>query len=206
MVLRTCLRDPIPEIFRAAELLAAAVAAHGAGRDDEAEGLIKLADDPRLAAWTESLWGKGGPWTQPPRPTPNSPPFLKLADRPVPRMPTAAQKAQLLARDGHHCRFCGIPLIRAEVRRRFTKAFPAAARWGRTNTSQHAALQAMWLQYDHVLPNARGGTSELSNLVITCAPCNFGRTNPTLEEVGLLDPRIRPPVRSDWDGLERFRP
>jgi 5-methylcytosine-specific restriction endonuclease McrA len=121
-------------------------------------------------------------------------------------MPTSGQKAQLLARDGHHCRFCGIPLIRAEVRRRFTDAYPSAARWGRRNVEQHAALQAMWVQYDHILPNARGGATDLSNLVITCAPCNFGRTDLTLEEVGLLDPRSRPPIRSAWDGLERFRP
>jgi 5-methylcytosine-specific restriction endonuclease McrA len=63
----------------------------------------------------------------------------------------------------------------------------------------------MWLQYDHLLPHARGGTNDLGNIVITCAPCNFARMNYTLEEIGLLDPRTREPVRSDWDGLERFR-
>jgi hypothetical protein len=29
--------------------------------------------------------------------------------------------------------------------------------------------------------------------------------NWTLDEVGLIDPRTRPPVRSDWTGLEEFR-
>lgn len=202
---RACLSEPIPEIFEAAQLLSAAATAHRAGLRDQAEEFIRLADNPRIAEWTESLWGRGGPWTQPPLAVSNPPPYLRKKDRPMPRMPTPAQKAQLLARDGHHCRFCGIPLIRAEVRKRFTKAYPDAARWDRTNPSQHAAFQAMWLQYDHVLPNARGGTSELSNLVITCAPCNFGRTELTLEEVGLLDPRMRSPTFSEWDGLERFR-
>lgn len=203
---RVCLRDPIPEIVDAARMLDAAVAAHGAGNYVEAAGLIRQADNPCITEWTESLWGKNGPWSQPRRPTPNAPPFLKPTDRPQPRMPTSAQKAQLLARDGHHCRFCGIPVIRAEVRMRFTKVYPEAARWGRTNLSQHAAFQAMWLQYDHVLPNARGGATDLSNLVIACAPCNFGRTDLTLEEAGLLDPRLRPVARPGWDGLERFRP
>jgi 5-methylcytosine-specific restriction endonuclease McrA len=202
----TCLREPIPEIFDAARCLDAAVVAHLAGDRVETERLIRVADDPRIAQWTESLWGRGGPWMQLPRPVPDPPPYLKRNARPLPRMPTAAQRAQLLARDGHHCRFCGIPLIRAEVRRRFMDAYPDAARWGRRNVEQHAAFQAMWVQYDHILPNARGGATDLSNLVITCAPCNFGRTDLTLEEVGLLDPRSRPPIRSAWDGLERFRP
>jgi hypothetical protein len=58
---------------------------------------------------------------------------------------------------------------------------------------------------DHMLPHARGGTSDLSNMIVTCAPCNNGRSNLTLEEVGLADPFLRAPVRSTWDGLERFR-
>jgi HNH endonuclease len=66
-------------------------------------------------------------------------------------------------------------------------------------------IQAIWLQYDHLLPHARGGSSDLSNIVVTCAPCNNGRCNLTIEEVGLSDPRLREPIRSTWDGLERVR-
>ena len=43
----------------------------------------------------------------------------------------------------------------------------------------------MWLQFDHLLPNQGGGDSKLDNVVVTCAPCNFGRMDHTLEEVGL---------------------
>ncbi|MCX6971643.1 MAG: HNH endonuclease [Verrucomicrobia bacterium] len=57
----------------------------------------------------------------------------------------------------------------------------------------------------HLLPHARGGTNDLENIVITCAPCNYARMNHTLEEVGLIDPRTREPIKSTWDGLERFR-
>ncbi len=60
----------------------------------------------------------------------------------------------------------------------------------------------MWLQNDHIIPHSRGGHTTLDNMVITCAPCNFGRMEYTLAEVGLADPRDRPPVISDWDGLE----
>jgi 5-methylcytosine-specific restriction endonuclease McrA len=111
----------------------------------------------------------------------------------------------LIQRDGHHCRFCGTPVIRKEVRRRVTSAYPDLRIWGVGNINQHAAFQTMWAQFDHILPYTRGGTNEIDNLVVTCAPCNFGRMQYTLEEVGLVDPRTRDPVRSTWDGLERFR-
>lgn len=62
----------------------------------------------------------------------------------------------------------------------------------------------MWLQYDHVLPHARGGNNDLSNVVITCAPCNFGRMDKLMEEIGVIDPRTRKAVDTDWDGLERL--
>ena len=114
-------------------------------------------------------------------------------------------KNALHERDGFHCRFCGIPLIRKEIRERIKKAYPEALPWGSKNIDQHAAFQAMWLQYDHLLPHARGGDNNLDNIVITCAPCNFGRMNWTLEEVGLIDPRTRQPARSVWTGLSEFR-
>jgi hypothetical protein len=74
---------------------------------------------------------------------------------------------------------------------------------------QHAALQCMWLQFDHLIPNERGGTSELENVVVTCAPCNFGRMQLTVEEAGLQNPLMRtiaPTWRrfETWDGLTRL--
>ena len=121
------------------------------------------------------------------------------------RMPTSEDRRILHQRDGYHCRFCGIPLIRREIRQRFCKLYPRVPIWGKKNIDQHAAFQAMWAQYDHVVPHAYGGGNDLANLVVTCAPCNFGRMELTLEEANLLDPRAREPVRSSWDGLERLR-
>lgn len=202
--LRPCLRDPIPEIAEAARLLQAAVQAHLAGDTKLALESIHRTNLPVIREWTESLWGSNSPYVRY-RSVENAPPSIPKEQRVNLRMPTTAEKQRLHERDGFHCRFCGIPLIRKEIRERIKKAYPEALPWGSKNIDQHAAFQAMWLQYDHLLPHARGGDNSLDNIVITCAPCNFGRMNWTLEEVGLIDPRTRPPVRSDWTGLEEFR-
>jgi 5-methylcytosine-specific restriction endonuclease McrA len=200
---RPCLREPIPEIADAARYLDAAVSAHLVGRFDLAEALIRLADIPAIREWTESLWGANSPYTQY-RVVAIAPPIFPKDQRVKVRMPTALEKQLLHQQDGYHCRFCGIPVIRSEIRDRLRKFYPDTLPWGKTNPEQHAAFQALWLQYDHLLPHARGGTNDLDNIVITCAPCNFGRGSYTLEEVGLADPRIREPIHSTWDGLERF--
>jgi hypothetical protein len=202
--LRICLRDPIPEIAEAARYLDEAVSAHLAGRSDLAEELIRRSDMPEIREWTESLWGKNSPYVKF-RAISNAPPTISREQRLALRMPTSTEKQALLQRDGYHCRFCGIPVIRETIRRRIRNSYPDALPWGRTNLTQHAAFQAMWVQYDHLLPHARGGDNSLDNIVITCAPCNFGRMNYCLDEVRLTDPRTREPVRSSWDGLERFR-
>lgn len=202
--MRQCLRDPVPEIFLAAADLDRAVSAHLRGNREEARALIAAADLPAIRKWSDSLWGPSGPWSRPI--SPGAGPAAISADLRVPaRMPNSRERLQLHERDGYHCRFCGIPVIRKEVRDRIKMAYPESLPWGRTNVSQHASFQAMWVQYDHLLPHARGGTNDLSNLVITCAPCNYGRWYRTLEEVGLENPLLRPPRSGPWDGLERFR-
>jgi hypothetical protein len=42
------------------------------------------------------------------------------------------------------------------------------------------------------------------NLVTACQACQYGRGRHALEEFGLSDPRERPPVVDDWDGLTRL--
>jgi 5-methylcytosine-specific restriction endonuclease McrA len=206
---RRCMREPIPAIFEVAALLGQAADAHLAGDAALAEALIKAADLPEVRAWTNSLWG--GAKDNPDqasfhrrRVVADGPPHVPKADRIPARMPNAAQQAVLIARDGRNCAFCGIPLIRAEVRRAFTRAYPDAAYWGRTTSTCHAAFQCLWLQFDHVLPHSRGGDNSLENFILTCAGCNYGRMSSTLAEVGLLDPRDRVIERTSWDGLERI--
>ena len=205
---RRCLREPITEIADAARLLDAAVTVHLLGLRNIAEELIRLADMPALRDFGESLWGPKSSYVQY-RAVPAAPPSLSKDQRAKERMPSAAVEAALFQRDGYHCRFCGIPVIRKQVRQRIREAYPCALRWGSTNAKQHAAFQLMWAYADHVVPHARGGNSSIDNLVIACAGCNFGRTYGsiccTLEEQGLIDPRTHERVNSTWDGLERFR-
>lgn len=198
--LRRCLHEPIPQVMDAARYLDAAATAHLASNSVLAEHLFRLADIPEVREWTESIWGKRSP-------------HLKLqatrvfssssTPRVKQRMPSTSDKRILHLRDGYHCRFCSIPVIRKEVREALRISYQGAIPWGSTNGSQHAAFQAMWAQYDHVIPHALGGDSSLDNLVVTCAPCNFGRMNHSLEEVSISDPRKRAPLSSHWDGLER---
>lgn len=201
---RTCLRDPIPEIFSAAEKLQAALQAHRSGDRAACHQLIVEADDPIVREWVSPLLGAS-----------SRNPFLRAQprghDRHLPktervpiRMPKKAECTRLRERQGYICAFCRIPLIRVEVRKALAAAYPSAAVWGRTNDVCHAALLAMWLQYDHVLPHSRGGDNSLDNLILTCAGCNYGRMSFTLAEVGIIDPRREPRSSSAWDGLEGF--
>jgi len=203
-VLRNCFRDPIPELFDAARYLDAAVSAHLSGRIELAAKLFQLANNPIIWAWTDSVWGRKSQYVKVHK-SKSEPAAMANNSREPARMPSAAQKRELHERDGYHCRFCSLPVVRSEVRKCISSVYPEAVPWGKTNNSQHAAFQAMWAQYDHVVPHSHGGTNTLDNLVVTCSACNFGRMSYTIQEVGLYDPRPRPPIQSIWDGLERFK-
>lgn len=199
--LRLALSEPVPQLWDAVRYLDAAVSAHNSGNRELAVELIRLADLQEIRRWTKSIWANNEVHVR----LRSNEPTLSKELRAKVRMPSPSERAQIHARDGYHCRFCSMPVIRPETRRRISSSYPDAAVWGRKESEQHAALQAMWAQYDHVVPHARGGTNDLSNVVLTCAPCNFGRGSYTLAEVAVLDPRDRAPVRSLWDGLERFK-
>jgi 5-methylcytosine-specific restriction endonuclease McrA len=206
---RRCLLEPIQEIWIAARMLHEAAEAHLSGETHRSEALIREADFPAIAQWTDSIWGRRSEHVHRFRPVPNPPPTLTVEARPQPRMPALEIRLRVKKRDGFFCRFCGIPVIDSSIRRRIRAAYPDALRWGRKNIEQHAAFQCMWLQYDHVLPNSRGGESSFDNVVVACAPCNFGRMEWTVEEVGLTDPLTAMVPRSwdaaaTWNGLSFF--
>jgi 5-methylcytosine-specific restriction endonuclease McrA len=199
--LRQSLSEPIAQLKDAARYLDTAVSAHLQQKPAIAEELFRLADMPEIRRWTKLIWANSEIHVR----ARSSEPTLAKELRAKERMPTQAEKSQVHQRDGYHCRFCGMPVVRSKTRKLIHQAYPQAVIWGDKEAQQHAAFQAMWAQYDHVVPHSRGGTNDLENLVLTCAPCNFGRAGYTLQEVAVTDPRSRLPVQSQWDGLERFR-
>lgn len=121
--LRYCLREPIPEIFDAACYLDAAVSAHLIGKKKIAEELFELANCKVVWQWLDEVWGANSAYVQY-RPIPDAPPTLPKALRVDERMPTAAEKKAIHDRDGYHCRFCGIPVIRRGVRQLISAQYP----------------------------------------------------------------------------------
>ena len=119
---RPRLRAPIPEIETAAGYLDEAVSAHLANQSERAKVLICQANSGNirdaLREWTESLWGKNGRRYVQYRKVEGAPPHLGRVPRDHYRAPTSAEKRLLHERDGYRCRFCGIPVIRREVRDR----------------------------------------------------------------------------------------
>ena len=204
MSLRYCLREPIPEIEIAAHRLEGAIAAHLRGERDAAEELLRQANDKVVWDWLDSVWGKETVYNRPRR-TLNDPPSLPKDQRAKPRDATDETKRLIHQRDGYYCRFCKIPVVRAKVRIAIRKEYPKAVPWEGTTATQHAAFQCMWAQYDHILPHARGGRSDLDNVYLTCAACNYGRGNYLLEDFDLLHPKCHAPRQRNWDGLENFR-
>lgn len=210
--LRDCFRDPIPEIFDAANLLDQAVSAHLDGDVARADKCIRAADFPVIGEWLDPIWSGHNNEIRSIRIVEGLPPVLPKEQRCQPRDATPAMKKALLQLDGFHCRLCGIPLVRPEVRKFLKKLYPDAVRWTGTRArDQHRGLQVMWAQYDHVVVHSRGGPTTLENLVVTCPACNFGRDRYMMSEVGLRDPRAH--SRSStwvnwrtWDGLERILP
>lgn len=209
--LRDCFATPIPEIFEAANLLDYAVSAHLNGDVLRADMLLRAADMPILGEWLDPIW------MAPHRQVVGEafaelPPVVPKANRYKPRDATDTMKRALVARDGHHCRLCGIPLVRAVIRKYLAAHYPEAVRWTDNKEKlQHRGLQVMWLQYDHVIVHSRGGKTTLENLVVTCPACNYGRDRYMMCEVGLRDPRVslRHPIWSgsqSWTGLERILP
>lgn len=72
---------------------------------------------------------------------------------------------------------------------------------GATNLTSHAIIHLTWPVADHVVPWNLGGRTDMSNLVASCASCNYGKAGYTTEEIGIASPFDRPPIVDEWDGL-----
>ena len=126
---------------------------------------------------------------------------LPVEERYPVRSPAKLQ-AGVFERDGYRCRYCGNKLIDQNLLRNFANALdsPNFTR-GTTNLTSHAIIHIAWPVADHVVPWSRGGETTIDNLVASCAPCNYGKAEYTIEQIDTANPLNRPPVVDDWDGL-----
>lgn len=120
------------------------------------------------------------------------------------RWPTpTATRVAIHRRDSWTCRYCRArttapPVLRL-LSEMYPEEFPYHPNWKAGQV--HPAYLLVSTSLDHVDPGGRGGSwLDEDNLVTACWPCNTGKADLRLEEVGwtLLGEEE---VRSDWDGL-----
>lgn len=203
--MRTSIRQPVPEVHAAIRALEAAVDAHLAGDPQLAAAKFRVANCPVTWHWLSEPWtrvSKNVIVKEPDGDTQQIPKSERDPDRNI----APAIRQSVLARDGYQCRYCGLPVVHADIRKIAHKLYPTEIPWNpRIAAEQHSAFQVTWLQFDHVEPHSHGGASSVDNVVISCAMCNFAKDRFTLRQLDLEDPRLRPPRPSNFDGLERFR-
>lgn len=204
--MRRCIKEPIPEIFAAWDAMKEAVDAHVHGDFARAEALFRQADAREVWDWLNSAWVGVIKNVVEMKPTGDST-VVPKSERDPDRNIAPHIRAAVLERDGYRCRYCGIPVIHADIRKIAAKLYPSSVDWdNRDPSKQHAGFQSLWLQFDHVEPHSHGGRSSVENVVISCALCNFGKDRFTLRQLHVEDPRLREPEHIfGYDGLERLR-
>jgi 5-methylcytosine-specific restriction endonuclease McrA len=75
-----------------------------------------------------------------------------------------ALRRRVFREEGYTCAGCG--LSGCELRR------PAGPLRRRAGYTYPTPVKGVWLSIDHVVPRARGGSSERSNLRVLCTTCN----------------------------------
>jgi hypothetical protein len=114
-----------------------------------------------------------------------------------------AARVAIHRRDCWTCRYCQARTVAPPILRFLSEIYPEDLpyhpNWRAGQV--HPAYLLVSASVDHVDPGGRGGSwLGEDNLVTACWPCNTGKADLRLEEVGweLLDVET---VQSDWDGL-----
>ena len=194
---------PIPELAKAADLLSQAADQMVAGNADQARELLRQADMPILRAYTASAMSSVTEGVHRWRAVENLPREIPKSERGK-RAPSPAEEVAIITRDGFRCRYCGCRVVFRKAQTALSRALPGAVHWGNRDIELNAAFYTLKAVLDHVVPHAHGGGSDADNLVTSCQPCNYGKGNWFIEQVGLKDPRLRPPIVDSWDGLTRL--
>jgi hypothetical protein len=109
--------------------------------------------------------------------------------------------ARIFVRDGFTDRYVGEPLVFPGALRALSviapSLFPYHPNWKQSCT--HPLYWSHCATIDHVVPIARGGLDDESNIVTTSMLRNSAKSNWTVEELGWPMPQA--PAVSGWDGL-----
>ncbi len=117
------------------------------------------------------------------------------------RSPSKVQN-DVFKRDGYRCRYCGNKLLSQDFIRLFIKKLNSELfRRGETNLTTHGIIHISWPVADHVIPWNKGGRTNLTNLVSSCATCNYGKDGYTIDQLGIQNPFNRPPIVDEWNGF-----
>jgi len=197
--MRNSFLHPIPELETATNLLDEAVDYLLDADIDAANTCVAQADMPIIWDYYHLITGPTKPvihWQS------KGPDRISKDKRAGSRMPSVPDQNSIFVRDGWRCRFCQVRIISRDARN--TLRNHLRIRWNKDKAIEcHTALLALAASLDHVVPHSRGGTNDPSNLVSACGPCQFGRSEWTLEEVGFNSPWQRPPIIDEWEGLTR---
>lgn len=108
---------------------------------------------------------------------------------------------KVFVRDGFTDRYFGDPLVFPGALRAVSALSPSLFPYHR-NWKQSLTHPAYWSHYptiDHVVPVARGGADDESNVVTTSMLRNAAKSNWLLSELGW--PTTLAPLAAAWDGL-----
>lgn len=107
----------------------------------------------------------------------------------------------VFARDGYTDRYSGLRLVFPGTLRALSLllegAFPFHRNW--KQSASHPAFWELYPTIDHVVPVARGGADDESNVVTTSMLRNSAKSNWLLDEIAW--PSQLAPIAPDWDGL-----
>lgn len=112
-----------------------------------------------------------------------------------------ARLTEVFIRDGFTDRYFGVPLVFPGALRAMSVLSPSLLPYHR-NWKQTLTHPAYWSHYptiDHVVPLARGGADDPSNVVTTSMLHNAAKSNWLLSELGW--PIAEAPSAAGWDGL-----
>lgn len=186
---------PVP-VWMQSQVLVLGAAMHTAavGNRSEALSLLDRIDSDALRDWGAEHGQVAGIKRCPGLRKGSSAPRLK-------RSFSKGLRLRIHARDGYHCRYCSMPVISRAAIKAFARYIDGPAfTFGDTIASRHGAALLATAQLDHVIPYSAGGSIEEGNLVTACWTCQFGKDGYTLDQLGIDDPRLRPPLNNDWDG------